>query len=119
VFVGCVFHHIPHHDHVPIFRELRQVLTPAGDLFVLEHNPRNPLTVHAVRTCAFDENARLIFSPAMRRRLRAAAPIEVILCYRVFFPGGLAGLRPLERYLASLGIGARYYLLGRKAPSAR
>jgi hypothetical protein len=82
VFTGCVFHHISHHDYVSIFREMRQVLTPAGDLFVLEHNPRNTLTVHAVRTCPFDENARLIFSPAARLRqtrrgsLRRAASLS-------------------------------------------
>jgi SAM-dependent methyltransferase len=118
VFAGCVFHHIPHDEHVPILRELRRVLRPAGLLFVFEHNPRNPLTVHAVRTCPFDENARLISGPAMRRRLRDAGLTDVVLRYRIFFPGPLSGLRPLERYLTRVGLGAQYYVLGRKAPAA-
>ena len=119
VFAGCVFHHIPHAEHVPILRELARVLKPAGHLFVFEHNPFNPLTVHAVRTCPFDENARLISGRAMRRRLRDAGLVDVDLRYRIFFPGALASLRPLERYLGRLALGAQYYVLGRKARSAR
>lgn len=119
VFAGCVFHHIPHRDHVPILCELRRVLMPAGHLFVFEHNPRNPLTVHAVRTCSFDDNARLISGPAMRRRLQEAGLVDVVLRYRIFFPAALAALRPLERYLGKLWIGAQYYVVGRKAQSNR
>jgi hypothetical protein len=74
--------------------------------------------VHAVRTCPFDDNARLISGPAMRRRLEAAGLTDVVLRYRIFFPAALAALRPLERYLGKLWLGAQYYVLGHKANSA-
>jgi SAM-dependent methyltransferase len=114
-FVGCVLHHVPHSKHPRILNELRRILKPTGFLFVFEHNPVNPLTVRAVRTCPFDVNARLIAGPVMRQRLCEAGLVDVVLRYRVFFPRLLRSLRPLERYLSRLSLGAQYYVLGRKA----
>ena len=67
---SCVFHHIPHDEHVALLAEIRRVLAPAGRLFVFEHNPLNPLTRHAVNTCVFDEHAELVLAPTMRSRVR-------------------------------------------------
>jgi SAM-dependent methyltransferase len=108
-FAACVFHHIGHDEHVALLKELRRVLVPSGMAFVFEHNPYNPLTVHAVNTCPFDENARLISAPAMRHRFRAADFADVQIRYRIFFPHFLNRLRPLERWLAWLPLGAQYY----------
>ena len=113
-FASCVFHHISEDEHVALFRELRRVLRPAGSLFVFEHNPLNPLTRHAVNTCPFDANARLLGAATLRRRLRAAGFTEVALCYRIFFPGPLRWLRPLERWLGWLPLGAQYSVSARR-----
>jgi SAM-dependent methyltransferase len=114
VFTACVFHHIPADSHVPLLSEIRRVLRPGGSLFLFEHNPLNPLTRQAVDACAFDEDAVLIRAPEMRRRVRAGGFAAVRIAYRIFFPRALAALRPLERFLASVPIGAQYYLHGTK-----
>lgn len=111
---SCVLHHIPQLQHVPLLRELARCLRPGGALFVFEHNPLNPLTRHAVNTCAFDENAVLIGARALRGRVRAAGFTSARVKYRIFFPGPLRALRPLERRLTWLPLGAQYYVLARK-----
>lgn len=112
---SCVFHHIPHDEHVALLAEIRRVLAPAGRLFVFEHNPLNPLTRHAVNTCVFDEHARLILAPTMRQRVRAAGFAAADVRYRIFFPHALRRLRPLEAKLTWLPLGAQYYVAGRKS----
>jgi ubiquinone/menaquinone biosynthesis C-methylase UbiE len=112
---SCVFHHIPHVEHVALLAEIRRVLQPRGALFVFEHNPLNPLTRHAVNTCVFDEHAELILAPAMRRRVLAAGFAAADVRYRIFFPHALRRLRPLEAKLTWLPLGAQYYVAARKA----
>jgi SAM-dependent methyltransferase len=111
---SCVFHHIPHEEHVRLLGEIRRVLKPTGLLFVFEHNPLNPLTVHAVNTCAFDENARLIGAPSMRKRVHAAGFAAPQVKYRIFFPRWFRGLRPLEASMTWLPLGAQYYVVAAK-----
>jgi SAM-dependent methyltransferase len=112
-FSACVFHHIPDIEHTPLLRELRRTLSSrAGRLFLYEHNPLNPLTVHAVNTCAFDSDAILIPSWKMRKKFRNAGYSNVTVCYRVFFPRFLKRLRFLEYRLPFLPIGAQYCIAG-------
>lgn len=108
VFTACVFHHIPHALHVDLLKEIRRVTKPGGSFFLFEHNPWNPLTLHAVRNCSFDENAVLINAPLMSWRMKEAGFSSRRTIFRIFFPHFLAKLRPLERYLAHLPMGAQY-----------
>jgi SAM-dependent methyltransferase len=110
VFAACVFHHIEVAEHVRLLAELRRVLAPDGTLFVFEHNPLNPLTVRAFNTCEFDEDAALIYAGALRRRVREAGFQRISVAYRIFFPSALKALRPLERLLGWLPLGAQYRL---------
>jgi ubiquinone/menaquinone biosynthesis C-methylase UbiE len=112
---SCVFHHIPHDEHVALLAEIRRVLDPRGRLFVFEHNPLNPLTRHAVNTCEFDEHAKLVLAPTMRRRVRDAGFAVADIRYRIFFPHALRRLRPLEPSMTWLPLGAQYYVVARKS----
>jgi ubiquinone/menaquinone biosynthesis C-methylase UbiE len=112
---SCVFHHIPHDEHVALLAEIRRVLRSEGRLFVFEHNPLNPLTRHAVNTCEFDVHAQLVQAPTMRRRVRDAGFADAAIRYRIFFPHALRGLRPLEAKMTWLPLGAQYYVVARKS----
>lgn len=112
IFVACVFHHIPAEQHVEVLRELRRVLRRDGALVLFEHNPLNPLTRLAVARCEFDRDAVLIGAGEMRRRLFAAGFAAVERRFCLFFPPVLAALRPLERWLGWLPLGAQYHLVG-------
>ncbi|MHB8709348.1 MAG: class I SAM-dependent methyltransferase [Desulfuromonadales bacterium] len=112
-FASCVFHHIPHDRHATLLGELRRVLKPGGLLLIFEHNPLNPLTLQAVNSCAFDENAVLIRAGVLVRRMTEAGFTGVERRYRIFFPGLLRALRPLEAHLTWLPLGAQYFVVGR------
>jgi SAM-dependent methyltransferase len=111
---SCVFHHIPHSEHVDLLREIRRVLAPGGMLFVFEHNPLNPLTRRAVNTCEFDANAVLIGASAMRSRTLEAGFGAAAIRYRIFFPSLLRALRAMEPYLTWLPLGAQYCVCAAK-----
>ena len=107
-YACCVFHHNPPAEHGAALAELRRVLKPGAPLMVYEHNPYNPLTVRAVNTCPLDENAILIRARAMRKLVDDAGFRQSRADYRVFFPGPLRALRPLESWLRWLPLGAQY-----------
>ena len=95
-------------------RELYRITKPRGLIAIFEHNPWNPLTVHAVNTCLFDENAKLIVARDMARRLADAGWVSPQIQYNLFFPRALSLLRPLESGLRWLPLGAQYAVLARK-----
>lgn len=114
VFTACVFHHIDEHEHINILKELHRVLVCGGILVIFEHNPYNPLTVSAVKTCVFDENASLINSRAMIKCVETAEFMNCYSKYRIFFPGFLKCLRIVEPMIGWVPLGAQYYVVGRK-----
>jgi SAM-dependent methyltransferase len=109
IFSSCVFHHIDATAHVDIFRRLRRILAPGGRLIIFEHNPLNPVTRYIVSTCEFDENAVLIPARIFVSRQKAAGFSQIRLAFTGFFPAFLKAMRPLERFLAALPLGAQYY----------
>ena len=115
VFSACVFHHIPHSQHLHWLRELRRLVRPGGLLVVYEHNPANPLTVHAVRTCPLDANAHLVRPIELRRNAAEAGWRAPRTDYTMFFPRALRALRAIEPRLAWLPLGAQYRLVAQQA----
>lgn len=114
VFTACVFHHINHASHAYWLTELRRIVKPGGYLFIFEHNPYNLLTLHAVNTCPFDVNAKLISAPKMKSYLLKAGWKNARINYRIFFPKILAKLRILEKYMVKIPFGAQYYIMANK-----
>lgn len=115
VFAACVFHHIDEAKQDFWVRELLRVARPGGLLFIYEHNPFNPLTVHAVNTCPFDANAKLLRPSQLMNLARRAGWQGPRVEFKVFFPARLSWLRDLEPYLSRLPLGAQYRLTARKA----
>lgn len=115
VFSACVFHHIDEAEQDHWMRELLRVARPGGLLFIYEHNPFNPITVHAVNTCPFDANAKLLRPGQMASLARRAGWQRVSIEFKVFFPARLSRLRPFEPYLSRFPLGAQYRLSARKA----
>jgi len=113
-FAACVFHHVEVGDQARLLSELRRVLRPEGTLIIFEHNPLNPLTVHAVNTCPFDENAILLPAWTMTQRIRSAGFLRIERRFRIFFPHVFRALRPLERFLTWCPLGAQYSVFATK-----
>lgn len=111
VFSACVFHHISPEKHRHWLAELLRVTRPGGILAIYEHNPLNPLTVHAFNTCPLDENACMIRSHQLRQECAAAGWENISISYKLFFPGFLSKLRPLEKKMGWLCLGAQYRLI--------
>ena len=113
LFSACVFHHIPQAERRHWLEELRAIAKPGAMLALFEHNPWNPLTLRAVNTCPFDVNASLLSAPQLRRAVREAGWNDVETEFRIFFPGKLARLRPAERFLTWLPVGAQHVVYAR------
>jgi SAM-dependent methyltransferase len=116
-FSACVFHHVPEEEHAHWLTELRCVTRPGGLLVIFEHNPRNPLTTKVVNSCPFDANAKLLSASELAERVRAGGWSVAAIRYHIYFPGALAKLRPLERYLQWTSLGAQYCVVARNIAS--
>ena len=110
---ACVFHHIAPAERADWVRELRRVIRPGGHLVVYEHNPLNPLTRKVVHDCVFDEDAILLPQSESCALLRDTGFSDIDNDYIVFFPRALGILRPMERWLARIPLGAQYATWGR------
>lgn len=95
-----------------VLATVRSALRPGGRIVVFEHNPLNPLTLRAVKTCPFDDDAILLPPWTAKRTLADAGFVDVELDYIVFFPKPLAFLRRFEPRLRRLVIGAQQMLVG-------
>jgi len=108
VFAANVFHHIARAELGQWLRQCGDVLAPGGRLFVFEHNPSNPVTRWVFERCPFDVDAHMI----PRRELLDTARVSGLTLarcrYTLFFPKPLKVLRPLERWLGWLPLGAQY-----------
>lgn len=114
VVLANVLHHVPPSDREELLGFVSSKLAPNGLLIVFEHNPLNPLTRHAVATCAFDVGVKLLYPWEVRRRLKQSGLLDVSLDYIVFFPHSLAPLRPAEPKLAWCPLGAQVCAWARK-----
>jgi SAM-dependent methyltransferase len=109
-----VLHHVPKVERLHVLRDVFEALGPEGRVVVFEHNPLNPLTRRAVRDCPFDDDAVLLWPWELRNLLHRAGFVEPRLSYIVFFPRALAPLRPLEKRLDWLWLGAQTMTVARR-----
>lgn len=109
ILAANVFHHIPPAEQPAALERCHRLLTPGlGRLFIFEHNPLNPVTRRVFERCPFDEHATMI-PRARLLQLSAAAGLRVVRSdFTLFFPKQLSVLRPLERWLGWVPMGAQY-----------
>jgi SAM-dependent methyltransferase len=113
-YCNGVFHHIVPAERGQALRWVLEALSPGGLFAFFENNPWNPGTRLVMRRIPFDRDAQTLSPPVARRMLRAAGFEVLGTDFLFFFPRALSALRPLERRLVSLPLGAQYLLLARK-----
>lgn len=112
VVISCVLHHVSPERRQTVMKDIYRILKPGGKVVVFEHNPWNPLTLQAVKKCAFDDDAILLSSNEIKNLLRTSQFIEIETKFIVFFPKALSFFRWLEPYLEWCPLGAQTLTVG-------
>jgi len=114
-FAVNVLHHVPKDAWLGFLAEMRRAVRRDGLVVIFEHNPFNPLTRLAVRRCRFDDDCTLL----RRREVSTLFPKAELRverwAYILFFPWTWRPFADLEELLASVPIGAQYFVAGRPA----
>ena len=112
VNLNGVLHHVPPAERADLLRGLHDLLRPGGALTAFENNPWNPGARWVMSRIPFDRDARMVGPAALRAMLRGAGLERVRSRHLFFFPRVLAALRPLERHLRRVPLGAQYGTFG-------
>jgi ubiquinone/menaquinone biosynthesis C-methylase UbiE len=108
VVAVCVLHHVPVQERSQVVSEMVRVSRHEGVVAVFEHNPYNPLTRHAVNTCALDCDAVLLPPRETIELLKGSAAVEPEHRHYLFTPlGGAIGCS-LDRYFRRIPFGGQY-----------
>jgi ubiquinone/menaquinone biosynthesis C-methylase UbiE len=114
IYSNGTFHHMQYHSHGLVLRDLLRVLKKGGQIFIFENNPYNPLMMKAMRNNPFDKDVNVIHPNYLKRILTTAGFVINTANYYFFFPRFLKILRPMEKHLRSLPIGAQYFVSASK-----
>ena len=110
IIAANVFHHIPKTDRKFALEQCRDALAPAGQMFMFEHNPYNPLTRWVFERCPFDVDAAMLTLREALDLSGTAGFSTETHGYTLFFPRPLAWFRSLEQFLRVLPLGAQFYV---------
>jgi len=108
IFAANVFHHISSSERKDALARCRDLLRGGGRIYLFEHNPFNPITRFIFERCPFDKGASML---ERRKVLLLAKEVGLNVLhsgYTLFFPRQVAVLRPSERMLEWLPLGAQY-----------
>jgi ubiquinone/menaquinone biosynthesis C-methylase UbiE len=116
ILVATVMHHIRFDLHPGLMKEALRVLKPGGKIFIVEHNPYNPVTMHMVNTCPFDVDAVLLKPGYTKKLLKQSGFQSAVNHFTLFFPRGgvFKAFHPLEKFLEFIPIGGQYVTVGEK-----
>lgn len=109
----CVFHHVPMAQRVPLASDIRRILRSGGLFAIFEHNPLNPLTLHAVNRCEFDREAKLLRRREAEQLLRQAGFRDIESRFILAVPAQGSMLRTVDRFFSRIPFGAQYFSVGR------
>lgn len=113
IYLNGVVHHVPPEERPRLFADLAERLAPGGVVALFENNPLNLGTRWVMARIVFDRDAVPLRAREARERLRAAGLAPIATTYLFYFPRLLRTLRPVERLLARVPLGAQYGVLAR------
>ncbi len=117
-YCNGVFHHILPADRDFAFSTVLRSLRPGGWFAFWENNPWNPGTRYVMSKIPFDRDAVVISPSEAKSLLKTAGFVIVRRDAHFLFPRSLGWLRPLEKLLHRIPIGAQYLVLAQKSESA-
>jgi SAM-dependent methyltransferase len=113
-YCNGVFHHIPIDQRLNAAKYIHNALRPGGIFALWENFAMNPGTRYVMSHCVFDKDA-ITLTPRESRELLELAGFEILRTdFAFIFPRFLKFLRPLEKLLAKLPLGAQYQVLAQK-----
>ena len=115
IYSNGVFHHIPPEKRAAALEVAWRALRPGGVFALWENNPWNPGTRYVMSRIPFDRDAVTLSAPEACRMLRASNFEIRRVDFLFIFPRIMKWLRPLERRLSSLPLGAQYQVLACKS----
>jgi SAM-dependent methyltransferase len=113
-YCNGVFHHIDTPERAGALDYIHRSLGQGGLFSIWENNPWNPATHYVMSRCAFDKGAQMLSVVAMRKLLGQCGFKVVRSDFLFIFPGFLEPLRPTERWVCKLPLGAQYHVLAQK-----
>jgi SAM-dependent methyltransferase len=113
-YTNGVFHHIPPRDRGTALDFLCQSLRPGGLFSFWENNPWNLGTRHVMANCIFDRDAITLTPVEAKQLLRSRGFTVLRTDFLFIFPRSLRMLRPAEKLLSVLPLGAQFHILCQK-----
>ena len=113
-YCNGVFHHILPSDRPGALEIVYRSLSVGGWFAFWENNPWNPGTRYVMSKIPFDRDAITISPPEANRLLSDAGFAVSCRHSRFIFPRSLSFLRPLEKLVYRLPVGAQYLVLCQK-----
>ena len=114
IYCNGVFHHIPLQERGPALQKLFRALRPGGLFSLWENNPWNPGTRYVMSRVPFDRDAIKLSAPQARMLVRSEGFRVLQTDFVFFFPRLLKFLRPAEKFISGLPLGAQYQILCQK-----
>lgn len=108
----CVMHHVAPNEWLGFMQEMRRVVKPGGLVCIIEHNPFNPLTRHAVSRCEFDKDAVLLRSRQTRSLMAEVGLENIGSRYFLFLPSVAKFAKRIELALRHIPLGGQYITWG-------
>jgi len=112
IYSAGVFHHIEFKNHKNILKKIFNNLKINGYFVLFELNPYNILTRRTFKKCPIDKNATMLSPKYSNDILLKFGKISTK--YYFFFPAFLKVIRPIEKYLTKIPIGALYATIVQK-----
>jgi SAM-dependent methyltransferase len=114
IYCNGVFHHIPPGQRKSSLKFLHKTLRAGGLFSLWENNPWNPGTQYIMKRIPFDRDA-IKLSPSETRALLRSEGFSVLRTdFIFFFPRFLKFLRPAEKFISAVPLGAQYQVVGQK-----